>query len=340
MGVPEHLIALIAALYENGKSMVRVNDVLSAPFKPQKGVRQGCIISPLLFNIYGEYIMRTALEEWDGGISVGGNKISNLRYADDTTLLASSEQEMAELLRRVERASEMVGLSVNKMKTKVMVVDRAGTFVRTGELTELEFVNEFVYLGTLISNQGGCDKEIRRRTQMAKAAMSKLTRIWQNRKVSNTTKTRLVRALVFSIFLYGSESWSIRAADRKKIEAFEMWCYRRMLRIPWTAKRTNKSILDQLKITTRLSTICYRRVLSYFGHIARRQPDNLDKLVIVGKVEGKRLRGRSPTRWSDQIQNITGLSIPTALRQAEDRVVWRRLVDTSVKAFQDKHDLQ
>ena len=340
MGVPSHLVSLIASLYTDGESTVRVNDVVSGSFKPQKGVRQGCILSPLLFNIYGEYIMRTALEGWEGGISVGGNKISNLRYADDTTLFASSERELAALFNRIERASEMVGLSINRAKTKVMIVDRAGILGRTGELSDVEFVKEFVYLGSLISDQGGCDREIRRRTQMAKVAMSKMTRIWQARSISNTTKMRIVRSLVFSIFLYGSESWSMRAVDRRKIEAFEMWCWRRMLRIPWTAKRTNKSILDQLKVTTRLSTICYQRVLSYFGHIARRQPDSLDKLVVLGKVEGKRPRGRSPTRWSDQIRAITGLTLPAALRRAEDRAGWKQFINVSVKAFQDGHDLQ
>lgn len=239
MGVPQHLVSLIASLYRDGVSMVRVNDVISGPFKPEKGVRQGCILSPILFNVYGEYVMRKALEEWEGGISVGGIKISNLRYADDTTLFASSEKELADLFRRVEYESSLVGLSVNKSKTKVMIVDRTSQLSRTGELSDLEFVSEFIYLGSLLTDRGGSEGEIRRRTQMAKTAMTKLKRIWQNRKVSNVTKMRLVRTLVFSIFLYGAESWTIKASERKKINAFEMCCWRRMLRIPWTVKRTN-----------------------------------------------------------------------------------------------------
>ncbi|XP_037875941.1 uncharacterized protein LOC101744016 isoform X1 [Bombyx mori] len=209
MGVPQHLVSLIASLYRDGVSMVRVNDVISGPFKPEKGVRQGCILSPILFNVYGEYVMRKALEEWEGGISVGGIKISNLRYADDTTLFASSEKELADLFRRVEYESSLVGLSVNKSKTKVMIVDRTSQLSRTGELSDLEFVSEFIYLGSLLTDRGGSEGEIRRRTQMAKTAMTKLKRIWQNRKVSNVTKMRLVRTLVFSIFLYGAESWTI-----------------------------------------------------------------------------------------------------------------------------------
>lgn len=176
MGVPEHLVVLIANLYQNGSTVVKVN-VLSKPFKPQKGVRQGCILSPILFNIYGEYIMRRALEDWDGGISIGGRKINNLSYADDTTLIASSEEELARLLSRVEKESELVGLTINKAKTKIMVVDRPGLLIRSNELRDLEFVDQFVYLGSLLTNEGGTVKEIARRIQMSKAAMTKLTRI-------------------------------------------------------------------------------------------------------------------------------------------------------------------
>ena len=138
-----------------------------------------------------------------------------------------------------------------------------------------------------ISNDGSCVPEIKRRIAIAKDAMTRLTNIWKNRGISNTTKIRLVRALILPIFLYGVETWTIRARERQRIDAFEMWCWRRMLRIPWTAKRTNVSILAQLHIKQRLSTICHQRILSYFGHIVRRGDENLEKLIIVGNVEGK-----------------------------------------------------
>ncbi|XP_071582447.1 uncharacterized protein [Temnothorax nylanderi] len=105
-----------------------------------------------------------------------------------------------------------------------------------------------------------------------------------------------------------------------------MWCWRRMLGIPWTARRTNVSILKELNITDRLSTICRRRVLQYFGHITRRNQDNLEKLIVQGKVEGKRPRGRSPSRWLDQIKDITGQPLQKNLREAEDRHCWRTVV--------------
>lgn len=224
-------------------------------------------------------------------MSVGGRRISNLRYADDTTLFASSESEMAELIARVEKESELVGLTINKNKTKVLVVVRIGTHTRSNELGDLEF-DRFIYLGSLIDNGGSSNGEIRRRIQMSKSAMTKLNKIWKGRNICRKTKVRLV----FSIFLYGAESWTLRKTERAKIDAFEMWCWRRMLRIPWTARRTNVSILKDIGITTKLPTVCLQRILTYFGHIARRDPNNFEKLVVVGRVNEKRPRGRSPTR--------------------------------------------
>lgn len=149
---------------------------------------------------------------------------------------------------------------------------------------------------------------------------------------------RLVRALVFPIFLYGVETWTVKARERQRIEAFEMWCWRRMLRIPWTAKRTNVSILNQLKIKTRLSTICQQRILAYFGHLMRRGDDNLEKLVIVGNVNGKRSRGRSPTRWTDQLKVAPSNKFCDAVRLAMDRSGWREFV--RAKMCSSDHDPQ
>lgn len=207
--------------------------------------------------------MRESLDGWSGGITVGGKKISNLRFADDTTLIAATEGELIELLRRVEYESNKVGLKINKNKTKIMIVDRFNTLQLTDRLNEYELVDSFIYLGSTITNNGNCESEIRRRIGMAKTAMSRLTKIWKDRSISQKTKIRLVRTLVFSIFLYGAETWTLRANERQKIDAFEMWCWRRMLRISWTVHRTNVSILNELKIKTRLSAICLQRVLQF-----------------------------------------------------------------------------
>lgn len=328
-GVPIHLVSLIRNLYETGYGTVTIGNTTSSCFRFHKGVRQGCVISPILFNIYGEYIMRKTLEDWEGGVKINGVKISNLRYADDTTLFASSEAEMAELLNRLETTSLEMGLDINKSKTKLMVIDRFASIQRTNILQEYESVNQFQYLGSMVTNKGNSEPEIRRRIGMAKSAMTELNKVWRDRNITNRTKVHLVRTLVFPIALYGVETWTIKAADRKRIDAFEMWCWRRMLRIPWTAHRTNVSILKQLKLekTQRLSATCLRRIMQYFGHVARRDGNNLERLIVTGKVEGKRPRGRSPNRWSDQISKQLEMPISAALHQATERNRWRQLVE-------------
>ena len=159
---------------------------------------------------------------------------------------------------------------------------------------------------------------------MSKQAMNRLDKIWRDRGITIVTKKRLVGTLVFSV--YGAETWTIKAYERARIDAFEMWCWRRMLRIPWIAHRTNESVLSELHITTRLSTICMRRILNYFGHIVRRDPDNLEKTILLGRVEGRRSRGRIPTRWTDQIKEATRGTLYEAVRRAADRTQWGAFV--------------
>lgn len=141
-------------------------------------MRQGCIISPILFNIYVEWIIRVATERWNGGISINGRKIYNLRYAEDTTLLAAFEDEMVTLLERIDKASEEHSLKINTSKSKVLVVDRANeNQPNNRRISGIETVENLIYLGVRITNTGDCDGEIRRRITLAKTALAKLTRI-------------------------------------------------------------------------------------------------------------------------------------------------------------------
>ena len=186
----------------------------------------------------------------------------------------------------------------------------------------------------------GKPKNRLRRIGMAKNSMSKLSKIWRDRGITTATKMRLVKALIFPIFLYGVETWTIKARERQRIDAFEMWCWRRMLRIPWTARRTNVSILQELGIRDRLSSICLQRVLRFFGHITRRDHDSLEKLVVNGGVEGSRGRGRFPTRWTDQVRAATGSSVVNAIRAAESRERWRATVRRVMRERVEGHDPQ
>lgn len=325
MGAPMHLISLIKNLYENNIARVKINGQLSECFQVGRGVRQGCVLSPMLFNVYGECIMRRAVENWRGGISIGGRTITNLRYADDTTLFARTEEELISLLQKVEQTSLEAGLRINKSKTKIMIVDRPNNnHPEIKQINSIKTVKQFVYLGSLITNTGGCSEEIKRRIAIAKTATTNLQKIWKSHDIATETKIRLVRSLVFPVLLYGAECWTLKESDKRAVDVFEMYCWRRMLRIPWTARRTNQSIIEQLNIKKRLRTVVSERIAAFFGHIIRR--DGLEKLTVQGKVEGARGRGRSPTRYTDHITRVTGLSFGQCVGAAIHREKWRKIV--------------
>ena len=262
MGVPVHLIVLLKRLYTNQEATVRTEFGETDNIDIGKGVRQGCILSPLLFNIYAENIMREALEEWESGISIGGRMVTNLRYADDTTLLAGTKEDLTELVERVRRASEKAGLYLNVGKTKVMTTGDIGEVTVDGK--DIEIVTKFVFLGALITKDGLCEKEVRRRIAMGKAAMGGLTSIWKDRGVTMETKVKLVKVLVFPIVLYGAETWTLRKHGRRKIDAFELWCWRRVLRVSWMERKTNIWIIENIKPEWTLESRVPKAALSYF----------------------------------------------------------------------------
>lgn len=327
MGIPDHIVLLIKNLYRNNSNVIRIDKAIqSAEFYNKKGVKQGCILSPVLFNLYGEYIMRTVMHEWNGGISIGGRKISNLRYADDTALITSDLGEMKSLLKKVERISREYGLEINKSKTKVMIIDRERQIKFNGKtFAGFEVVNDFVYLGSLINSEGSPEKEIKRRIEMGRCAMVKLNKIWKDGSINKNVKVKLVKTLIFSIVLYGAETWTLNKTSRVKLNSFEMWCWRKLLRIPWTAKRTNASIAEELNLTQRLANMAIIKVIKYFGHIVRSER-NLELLIIQGKIQGTRPKGRPPQRWTDIIKHWSGLTLWQCVQRARNRGAWRKMI--------------
>ncbi|PIK33998.1 endonuclease-reverse transcriptase [Apostichopus japonicus] len=296
-----------------------------------QGVRQGCILSPYLFNIYAEYIMRLALDDFVGQVSIGGRQINNLRYADDTTLLARTAAELQDLIERVKQSSEEYGLYLNVKKTKVMICGGKNDHHIQADGEDVEVVNTFNFLGSLIVDGGGCSQEIRRRLAMARSSAINLTDIWKDRGISRNTKIHIMNALVFPIATYGSETWALGAVDRKKIHAFEMWCWRRMLRISWKERKSNDFVKNQIGAKVTLCQKIDKNKLQYFGHISRREGDNLEKIITQGHVEGHRKRGRPKVRWADGIKEITGMNICAAHRFAQDRSGWNVIINRVTK---------
>ena len=189
--------------------------------------------------------MRNAgLQEAQGGIKIAGGNINNLRYADDTTLTADSEEELKSLLMKVKEKSEKVGLKLNVQKTKIMASGPITSWQIDGETVEA--VSDFILGGSKITADGDCSHEIKRRLLLGRKVMTNLDSTLKSRDITLPTKVHLVKTMVFPLVMYGYESWTIKKAECRIIDAFELWCWRRPLRVPWTARRSNQSILKEI----------------------------------------------------------------------------------------------
>ena len=180
------------------------------------------------------------LEEPQAGIKIAGRNINNLRYADDTTLMAESEELMS-LLMKVKVESEIVGLKLNIQITKIMASGPITSWEIDGET-----VSDFIFLGSKITVDGDCSHESKRHSLLGRKVMTNLDSIFKSRDVTLPTKVHLVKAMVFPGVMSGCDSWTIKKAERQRIDGFELWCWRRLLRVPWTARRSNQSILKEI----------------------------------------------------------------------------------------------
>ena len=188
--------------------------------------------------------MRNAgLEETQAGIKIAGRNINNLRYADNTTLVAESEEELKSLLMKVKEETEKVGFKLNIQKTKIMASGPIISWEIDGEI--MKTVIDFILGGPKIIADGDCSHEIKRHLLLGRKAMINLDSIFKSKDITLPTKVRLVRAMVFPV-MYGCESWTVKKAERQRIDAFELWCWRRLLRVPWTPRRSNQSILKEI----------------------------------------------------------------------------------------------
>ena len=185
----------------------------------------------------------TGLDEAQAGIKIAERNINNLRYADDTTLMAENE-EIRTLLMKVKEESEKVGLKLNIQKTKIMASGSITSWQIDGEAMETR--TDFIFGGSKITADGYCSHKIKRRLLLGRKVMTDLDSILKSRDITWPTKVRLVKAMVFPVVMCGCESWTIKKAECEIIDASELWCWRRLLRIPWTARRSNQSILKEI----------------------------------------------------------------------------------------------
>ena len=295
------------------------------------GVRQGCLLSPLLFIIVMDWILKQAVDNDNCGIHwLEGHRLADLDFADDIALFDETWRGMQQLTNKIEEVACKVGLYMNTGKTKLTKV---GTFEETGTMQvgggSIEEVEKFCYLGSVISRGGSCDKDIRTRLGKANTTFGRLSNLWKNKKLNLQVKVRLYESLVLSTLQYSSETWSMTVANRKKLEAAHHKWMRRILGITWKQMVTNEEVRKITGMGT-LEVILRRNRLRWLGHIHRMDDNRLAKQVLnwIPK-EGRKKRGRPRKNWRATVtEDLKKMNMiwEDAEEIAGDRTAWRSCV--------------
>ena len=322
-GLDDKDIRIIQNLYWHQEAEVRVGgDQKTESFRVMRGVRQGCVLSPLLFNMYLEKVFSIAMEGEEIGIPVNGKRISNLRYADDSAIITESMADMQRIVEKISNTGQEYGVRINVGKTKLMFVGRGQAALNDNLIINqetVEKVTRFKYLGSTINAELDDDEEIKIRCGIARTTFRKMEKALLHRSFPLDIRLRVVKCYIWSVLLYGVETWSLKVRSMNRLEAFEMWTLRRMLRIPWTDRISNAEVLERAETDRELLRNVKRRKTGYLGHFLRGDKYEILRLLLCGRIDGKRPRGRKKLSWLRNIRQWSGvMDIGEIFRRARE----------------------
>lgn len=311
-----------------------MNGELSKEFEISSGVRQGCVLSPLLFGVLIDYVLRTSVDVINGGLKLGNKTIKDVDFADDLAIIDDKTESFRAMFNKLIELARTVGLHINYDKTKIMLIKPSGEPCNFNfEGHNIENVDQFKYLGSTVVCNGGQETEVRIRIGQASAAFAKLTKVFTDKQISLKTKLRLLDSMVISVLRYGLETIALRQVDMAKLEAFHNRCLRRLLGVRWQDYVSNIEIRRRTGREPFSNTL-HRARLQWLGHVLRMPEDRLPNIALHNGPTGKRGRGRPPKRWMDVVkQDLEGVGLPKSLVAAyeacQDRTRWCSLVSRS-----------
>jgi hypothetical protein len=325
-GIPTKYINIIKAFYADSACCVKTENGNSDWFPVETGVKQGCVISPILFCIAIDWIMKNCTKKQLGIKWVGDKILEDLDFADDIALLSSSHADLQEKTEKLQFYSDQLGLQINSSKTKIMdYTETTSTIILNNN--KLEKVSNFSYLGSKITADGDTNAEIMTRIVLASNAFNKLSNIWKSKTLTKHTKIRLFNSCVISVLTYGCESWKSTITMEKKLVAFENKCLRKITNTNWKDYKSNEALREETKQEYVTNAIRKRR-WAYIGHALRMNEDRIPRQTLMWTPNGKRKRGRPKETLKRTIEReakAIGLKIEDLQNIVANRQTWRTM---------------